>query len=381
MTTEELEKRLKISESTCVHCPTLELAKQVLNIFNKLGLKWCNGIYYTRCTDWDRYKENTIYYPFEGRFSSLKHFQQLNGKIISSEEFIALHTKKEKFDLENYIPKGDLKGFPKEVIARMLECQEEQGYQRDVSVFEKHKSSTKAEGGFDWDKTKEKWWFWAEVINIKNFNAFFEKYPKKEGTKACSKCHKEKPLSEFHKRGNTVRPECKECIKQEYQELKNNKNMQENNKKEEDSQEFRVGDKVIYFPTNKIGILTEIKKHKFDNDIDIVVDYGNNDISEYEIRSTLKRPFLLHYRDDYNYDVIDLNNLPKRQEPKRWRAEVGQRYYYINTLFEVSSFKEENHSTDTKLYNLGNYFQTEKKAQEVADILKKYFQELINKSF
>ena len=34
---------------------------------------------------------------------------------------------------------------------------------------------------------------------------------------------------------------------------------------------------------------------------------------------------------------------------------------------------EENHITDTKLYNLGNYFQTEKEAQEFADILKKSF--------
>ena len=30
-------------------------------------------------------------------------------------------TTEEKFDLENYIPKGDLEGFPKEIIARMLD--------------------------------------------------------------------------------------------------------------------------------------------------------------------------------------------------------------------------------------------------------------------
>ena len=39
---------------------------------------------------------------------------------------------------------------------------------------------------------------------------------------------------------------------------------------------------------------------------------------------------------------------------------------------------KENHITDTKFYNSGNYFQTEKEAQELADIIKKCFQELIN---
>ena len=48
MTTEELEKKLKISKDTWIHCPTLELAKQVLSIFHQLGLKWC------------REKQNTI---------------------------------------------------------------------------------------------------------------------------------------------------------------------------------------------------------------------------------------------------------------------------------------------------------------------------------
>lgn len=82
MTTEELEKKLKISKDTCIHCPTLELAKQVLSIFHQLGLKWC--------------RDNTIYYPFDGEFSSLKFAHAIGCKIISAEEFIALHTENEK---------------------------------------------------------------------------------------------------------------------------------------------------------------------------------------------------------------------------------------------------------------------------------------------
>ena len=33
MSTNELENKLKISENTGIHCPTLELAKQILNIY------------------------------------------------------------------------------------------------------------------------------------------------------------------------------------------------------------------------------------------------------------------------------------------------------------------------------------------------------------
>lgn len=322
MTTEGLEKKLKISKDTCIHCPTEELAKHVLSIFNQLGLKWCNGKSYIIRTNWDNHKEDTIYYPFDGEFSSLG-FADLTGyKIISAEEFIALHTVKEKYNLENYTPKGDLKGFPKEIIARMLDYQEEQGNLRDVSVFERDRKEGHYVGGFEWNETKEGWSFWNDVIDNDNFNLFFEKYPK------------------------------------------------------DNSQEFRVGDEVIYYITNKIGIVEEIKKHKFDNSIDIVVDFGNNDICEYEISSDIERPFLLHYRDDYNYDVIDFNNFPKRQD-KRWRAKVRGRYYSFTSKFKVEDFYDTKKFLDNEAYKLGNYFKTKEEAEIIAQKLNTYFKQLI----
>ena len=279
-------------------------------------------------------------------------------------------------ELENYEPKGKLEGFPKEIIARMLECQEEQGNKRDVSVFEREIYAGRFFGGFDWDNTKEAkedWDFWAKVIVRENFDIFFEKYPKQEETKVCSKCHKEKPLSEFHKRVDTVRSECKECN----QELKNNKNMKENNKKEDDSQEFRVGDKVYDILLKEVGIVQDIV---YSSSYGLSVKFKSG-VKSYTINGCYireyKNPHLLHYRDDYDYDVIDFNNLPKKQEQKRWRAEKGQRYYYIDIFFEVSSFKEGYSNTDTELYNSRNYFQTKKEAQEFADILKKSFIDIL----
>ena len=330
MTTTKLENKLKINEKICIHCPTEELAKQVLSIFNKLGLKWCNGTHYIICTNWDSFKKNTVYYPFEGEFSSLNYARLIDYKIINAEEFIALHTEGEEFDLQNYTPKGELEGFPKEIIARMLDYQEEQGNKRNVTVFEKWIEASRFKEGFAWDETKEDREFWDDVIRFKNFNLFFEKYPKQD--------------------------------------------------RQDNPQEFRVGDEVIDIITGQRGKILEISTN----------DGGNYPIcvsfNEEEYNYTLdgryfvddKYPRLLHYRDDYDYSIIDFNNLPKRQD-KRWRAKVGGKYYSFTSNFKVEEYIEDNdYYYDNIDYNSGNYFKTKEEAQEVADKLNKCFQELIN---
>jgi hypothetical protein len=78
--------------------------------------------------------------------------------------------------MSNY--KGDLKGFPQEVVEWMLDQQEAQGNRRDVSVFEEGRMADKSEGGFNWGK-RENIKFCSEVICYRNFSLFFEKHPKK----------------------------------------------------------------------------------------------------------------------------------------------------------------------------------------------------------
>lgn len=73
---------------------------------------------------------------------------------------------------------GDLKGFPEEVVEKMLERQVEQGNPRDVAVFEKEKLSGKYQGGFDWYSTTESDTFWRRIIEFESFDTFFERYPK-----------------------------------------------------------------------------------------------------------------------------------------------------------------------------------------------------------
>lgn len=72
--------------------------------------------------------------------------------------------------------KGQLEGFPPEIVEKMLYYQEKQGNKRDVTIFEKRKDSYSS--GFCWDNTEEEFDFWDDVINNKNFDLFFEKYPK-----------------------------------------------------------------------------------------------------------------------------------------------------------------------------------------------------------
>ena len=74
--------------------------------------------------------------------------------------------------------KGQLEGFPEEVVDKMLERQVEQGNKRDVSVFEKVRLTGTHNGGFRWGNTPEGDIFWSDVIFKKDFEVFYKRYPK-----------------------------------------------------------------------------------------------------------------------------------------------------------------------------------------------------------
>ena len=74
---------------------------------------------------------------------------------------------------------GQLKGFPIEVVQKMVDYQVEQGNEADVTVFQKDITSTHGEGGVSWGATQETFDFFHDIVKSKNFNLFFNKYPKK----------------------------------------------------------------------------------------------------------------------------------------------------------------------------------------------------------
>ena len=330
MTTDELENYTPKGQLTgfpkeiiakMLDCQEEQGNKRNITVFeeNKFSLLEEGGF------DWDKTKENIEFW----------------GKVIIKENFNLFFKKypkqdnqdnSQEFNLENYVPKGDLIGFPKEIIARMLDCQEEQGNKIDISVFEENKFYGKAEGGFDWNKTKEAELFWFKVITEKNFNLFFEKYPKKE----------------------------------------------------DNSQEFKVGDKVYDILLGKIGIVKRILNDISAFPIEVYYeDYGRVLYAhEGKFSSNDKYSRLLHYRDDYDYFVINFNNLPKRQY-KRWRAEVGGIYYFIKrdehdfNLDKIYRSLDYYNSFSNELYKIGNYFQTREQAQEIVDQTNTYFQKIV----
>lgn len=240
-------------------------------------------------------------------------------------------------ELENYTPKGDLKDFPKKIIARMLECQVEQGNKRDVSVFERNIYAALNQGGFDWDTTIEKGIFWSEVISANNLKLFFKKYQKRD-----------------HQQDN--------------------------------SQKFKVGDKVIDIIRGRIGKIIDINTLTKDS-YPISVEFNDNEVISFTLdgRDYIrdKYPRLLHHRDDYNYDIIDFNNLPRRQEYKKWRAEVGGIYYFIkrddydSELDRVCETKDYYSYISNEQYKIGNYFKTREQAQEIVDQTNTYFQKIV----
>jgi hypothetical protein len=86
---------------------------------------------------------------------------------------------KTNFKVEQSDLVGDIKGFPIEVVEKMIEEQVKQGNCPNVEVFQKYNRADRKGGGFNWDDAENTYGFWSVVINDCDFDLFFEKYPKK----------------------------------------------------------------------------------------------------------------------------------------------------------------------------------------------------------
>ena len=56
---------------------------------------------------------------------------------------------------------------------------------------------------------------------------------------------------------------------------------------------------------------------------------------------------------------------------KRWRAECGKFYYYIDSVLDISISTEYNHALDNVCYERGNYFRTKEEAEEYVEYMRK----------
>lgn len=56
---------------------------------------------------------------------------------------------------------------------------------------------------------------------------------------------------------------------------------------------------------------------------------------------------------------------------KRWRAEKGSYYYFIDHELEINDKIDDQYKFDNEMYENGNYFQTTEEAEEYAEYMKK----------
>lgn len=62
-------------------------------------------------------------------------------------------------------------------------------------------------------------------------------------------------------------------------------------------------------------------------------------------------------------ELLEQNPEIMQKPNKRWRAELEEKYYYLDDDGDVNFSTEYNYSFDNFRYNIGNYFQTEKEAE------------------
>jgi hypothetical protein len=99
---------------------------------------------------------------------------------------------------------GDIKGFPIEIVRKMLERQREQIGTTDIRSFQKNRAIGRNDElfgdtilgksiiikGFTWEDTVEGQSFWDDVILSRQFDKFFEKYPRLKDKKKESLLYK-----------------------------------------------------------------------------------------------------------------------------------------------------------------------------------------------
>lgn len=111
------------------------------------------------------------------------------GKVIQSKNYSDFYKRFPEFTPETEAEtkteyEGELKGFPKEVVDKMLEHQVAQKQPKDVTIFERYAiAGSDTQFGFNWSDTKEGHDFWSRVIKRREFELFFERYPKETEAK------------------------------------------------------------------------------------------------------------------------------------------------------------------------------------------------------
>lgn len=77
-----------LKENEVIHCPTLEEAEAICRLMDGAGLRWRNGVPYSKITNWAVHKRATCYNPSKGTYSTHSFYVDEGYTIHKASEFL-----------------------------------------------------------------------------------------------------------------------------------------------------------------------------------------------------------------------------------------------------------------------------------------------------
>ena len=142
-------------------------------------------------------------------------------------------------------------------------------------------------------------------------------------------------------------------------------------KEERKEQEFKDGDVLCSFYNDTVLIFKDVNKcdrDYFDSHYNNK-GFGDKRWCRESFRHATEEEKQLLF-DKMKEQGLKWNAEEKRVEKLRWRADVGVKYYFVDSLLDVLYIKECWSSLCNKHYSARNYFRTEEQAEEAAKRIK-----------
>ena len=277
---------------------------------------------------------------------------------------------------------GDIKDFPIEIVQKMVDCQVKQGNYPDVIAFQNINETNLEHRGFAWSKTEEGLGFWDAVICEKNFNLFFQIYPKSNQVTI----QKDMETNKLILNGITLPTDTEVKVSVEDGATIITFSKQESESKE---QKFNDGD-ILFIEDNYCKTLSIYKSQ----DGDIILIRGFWDLDANEVNDTVgendffikKNIEVIRYATEeeivkFNKEFAEQKHLKWNAkefkfEEFRWRAEKGSKFWFITSNGEVDYAIDNYTPIGYMFFNSRNYFQTEELAKKALPLWKEFFKNL-----
>lgn len=121
--------------------------------------------------------------------------------------------------------------------------------------------------------------------------------------------------------------------------------------------------KVIIF-------LEQIKEEKMDN-LEEIKNQITNELNEQIEKANNELKNLANkLANEFEKQV---KKMKSKDESKRWRAETGNKYFFVDDYANVISCHDNNDMTDNYRFKMRNYFKTKEEAEEYKEVMNTYY--------